>query len=101
MFYVYILGSKKFPRQIYKGFSTDLKERLRRHNAGESLYTNKYRPWELIFYAAFKNKETAKNFEKYLKSASGIAFLRKRLIKQSKGEINEKKYKSIKKKLLR
>ncbi|MCX6746059.1 MAG: GIY-YIG nuclease family protein [Candidatus Parcubacteria bacterium] len=101
MFYVYILRSEEFPKQIYKGFSTDLKERLRRHNAGESLYTNKYRPWKLIFYAAFENKETAKNFEKYLKSASGIAFLRKRLIKLSSGDISEKKYKSIKKKLLR
>ena len=101
MFYVYILRSKKVPEQIYKGFSTDLKERLKRHNAGESIYTNKYRLWNLIFYAAFENKEIAKNFEKYLKSASGIAFLRKRLIKQDKKDISEKKYKSIKKKLLR
>ena len=101
MFYVYILRSKKSPQQIYKGFSIDLKERFKRHNAGESVYTNKFRPWKLIFYACFEYKDTAKKFEKYLKSASGIAFLRKRLIKQSKGEENEKKYKSIKKKLLR
>lgn len=37
-------------------------------------------PVELIFYCAFKNKYTAFDFEKYLKSGSGRAFMQKRLV---------------------
>jgi predicted GIY-YIG superfamily endonuclease len=37
-------------------------------------------PLELIFYCAFKNKYQAYNFEKYLKSGSGSAFMKKRLV---------------------
>jgi len=33
-----------------------------------------------MFYAAFKAKEKAYEFEKYLKSSSGFAFRNKRLI---------------------
>jgi len=37
-------------------------------------------PIILIGYFAFKNKYKAYNFEKYLKTGSGRAFLKKRLI---------------------
>lgn len=80
MYYVYILQSLSDKGQIYKGFTEDLKDRINHHNSGASRHTSKYKPWKLIFYSAFENKSTALEFEKYLKTASGIAFLRKRLI---------------------
>ena len=43
----------------HTGFSTDLKERLAAHNAGRSIHTAKYRPWELAAYFAFKAERRA------------------------------------------
>lgn len=80
MYYVYIIKSKNYPNQIYKGFTTNLKDRLQRHNRGEIAHTSKYYPWELVFYAGFKDQGTATQFERYLKSGSGVAFTYKRLI---------------------
>lgn len=80
MFYVYIIQSIKFPNQFYTGFSSNLKERIKEHNKGSSPHTGKFKPWKLIFYSAFENKKLALDFEKYLKSGSGVAFKNKRLI---------------------
>lgn len=84
MFYVYIIKSIKYPNKIYTGFSSNLKERIKEHNKGTSPHTSKLKPWKLIFYSAFENKKTALDFEKYLKSSSGIAFKNKRLVIKQK-----------------
>jgi len=80
MFYVYILRSEIAQEQTYVGFTEDLKARLAKHNEGGSPHTAKYKPWRVIFYSAFHDKEKALDFEKYLKSHSGKAFANKRLI---------------------
>lgn len=79
MYYTYVLKSEKHEAYYY-GSTSDVKIRLSAHNAGKNASTVKYRPWKIIWYAAFETKGTAQAFEKYLKSASGKAFLRKRLI---------------------
>lgn len=79
MHYVYLLQSQSHPDQRYIGFTADLKQRLATHNAGRSIYTAKYRPWELEAYFAFKTERRAREFEHYLKSGSGKAFANKRL----------------------
>ena len=80
MHVVYIIQSIKYKKEIYKGYTTNLKNRLKKHNSGSVKHTAQYKPWKLIFYAVFSNKKNAIAFEKYLKSGSGIAFMRKRLI---------------------
>jgi predicted GIY-YIG superfamily endonuclease len=80
MFYVYIIQSIDFPKQFYTGFSENIEGRLYEHNKGKSVHTNKFKPWNMIYYCAFNDKNKALNFEKYLKTASGIAFRNKRLI---------------------
>jgi predicted GIY-YIG superfamily endonuclease len=52
---------------------------LRDHNSGKSAHTAKYRPWTLETYLAFSDRSQALDFERHLKTASGIAFARKRL----------------------
>jgi predicted GIY-YIG superfamily endonuclease len=42
-------------------------------------HTSKYAPWRLKTYIAFSDALQALQFEKYLKSASGRAFAKKRL----------------------
>ncbi len=79
MFYVYILKSKK-DNSRYIGVTTDLKRRLQEHNSGSVRYSNQKRPYGLIWYCAFTNKQKAYSFEKYLKSSSGYAFTKKHLL---------------------
>jgi putative endonuclease len=64
---------------MYIGCTQDLKKRLSNHNSGSTFHTEKYRPWQLIMYLAFNNREKAIEIEKYLKSHSGRAFAKKRL----------------------
>jgi predicted GIY-YIG superfamily endonuclease len=80
MYYVYIIQSINFSKEIYIGFSSNLKERIREHNSGDSPHTKKFKPWKIVFYSAFENKKTAIEFEDYLKSGSGRSFRNKRLI---------------------
>ncbi|MBU0531606.1 GIY-YIG nuclease family protein [Patescibacteria group bacterium] len=82
MHYVYIIQSNSNSREINKGLTSDLRDRLARHNRGEIKHTSKYRPWKIMFYLAFEDRDTAASFEKYLKSGSGIAFMHKRLLKR-------------------
>ncbi len=79
MYYVYILRSKKYPNQSYIGQTSDVEQRLYVHNTGGSPHTAKYKPWKLITSISFECKEKAFEFEKYLKSGSGRAFIKKRL----------------------
>jgi predicted GIY-YIG superfamily endonuclease len=77
--YVYILRSLTFPDRYYTGITQDIGERLKKHNAKEVPHSSKYAPWELKTYVAFSDEAQALKFEKYLKSASGRAFAKKRL----------------------
>ncbi len=79
MIYVYLLQSIYYPNETYIGLTADLRARLAAHNAGRSPHTAKFRPWRLVTYVAFSNKEKAIAFEQYLKTASGRAFANKRL----------------------
>ncbi|MFH1200923.1 MAG: GIY-YIG nuclease family protein [bacterium] len=79
MYYTYILKSS-IDGTKYIGHTSNLKNRLKEHNQGQSKYTSTKVPFVLIWYCAFKTKEKALNFEKYLKSSSGFAFTNKRLI---------------------
>lgn len=73
MYYVYtFLCSDNKP---YIGCTDNLKQRLERHRNGYVPATKSRRPIQLISYFTFSNKYTAFNFEKYLKSGSGRAFL--------------------------
>lgn len=77
MYYVYIL--KCNDNNLYTGCTNDLKDRIERHNKGHVPATKERRPVELINYIAFKDKYKAYNFETYLKSGSGRAFINKHL----------------------
>jgi len=77
--YVYILQSQLCSERFYVGLADDLRDRLRRHNGGEVSYTSKFRPWRIKTAVAFSDRVRAAEFERYLKTASGRAFAKKRL----------------------
>jgi len=73
---VYILKSKKDGSKYYVGLTNNLKRRLSQHNdVPTNSYTIKHAPWKIETYIAFEKKEGAEQFEIYLKSPSGKAFL--------------------------
>jgi predicted GIY-YIG superfamily endonuclease len=77
--YVYILESVMHSDHFYVGLTEDLHERLRKHNAGEVTHTSKFKPWAIKTAIAFRDRDRASAFERYLKSGSGRAFARKHL----------------------
>ncbi|MDO8520689.1 MAG: GIY-YIG nuclease family protein [bacterium] len=79
MYYVYILQSEKDASR-YIGVTTDLRKRLQEHNLGRAKYSSAKRPYKILWYSAFLEKQRAYDFERYLKSSSGHAFTKKRLI---------------------
>ena len=80
MYTVYILLSIKDQTRYYIGITQNLKNRLKEHNISQSGYSKRYAPWKVETYITFQNKILAEEFERYLKSGSGNAFLKRRLI---------------------
>jgi putative endonuclease len=83
MYYVYLLRSKDHPDQTYVGSTSDLRKRLTEHNAGKSIHTNKFKPWNLMAYVALPQQHLAEELERYLKSGSGRAFAKRHLVTQN------------------
>ena|SRR3989338_1214088 len=79
MYYVYIVKSQK-DNSYYTGFTSDLENRIKEYNSGSGDYSSTKFPFELVWHCCFKDKMKAIQFEKYLKSGSGFAFARKRLV---------------------
>ena len=78
-YYVYILTDTSTQTHYYMGFTTNLKERLARHNHGAVPHTARFQQWHLKTAIAFDNEAKARAFETYLKSHSGRAFAAKHL----------------------
>ena len=76
--YVYILQSDLNLAHFYTGLTENLHARLKKHNGGEVSATAAFRPWHIKTAIAFTDRERAAQFERYLKSASGRAFAKKR-----------------------
>lgn len=70
MYYVYVLKSKK-DNKLYIGYSANLKQRLTEHQKGFVASTKPRRPFELIFYEAYKAMKDAKRREIYFKTSKG------------------------------
>jgi len=75
MHYVYILKSLK-DNKLYAGYTTDLKKRFSEHQSGRVPSTSPRRPFELIFYEAYKSSKDAKRREMYFKTSKGKTSLK-------------------------
>ncbi len=66
MFFVYILKSRK-DKNLYTGYTPNLRERLKKHNLGLVESTKSRRPWYLVYYEAYASKQNAVKREHNLK----------------------------------
>ncbi|MCX5632701.1 MAG: GIY-YIG nuclease family protein [Phycisphaerae bacterium] len=78
MWYVYIL--KMADGEYYVGSTNDLKRRIEDHKKGKEISTKWRLPVILEAYIVVKSEVTARRLEKYLKTSSGKATLRKRIL---------------------
>ena len=66
--------------QYYVGSTNDLQKRMGEHTKGQGISTKWRLPAILEAYVAVKSEGTARRLEKYLKTSSGKATLRKRIL---------------------
>ncbi len=85
MYYVYILLSKK-DKLLYTGSTNNLQKRFFQHNNGKVFSTRLRKPFDLVYYEAYKSERDARMREKKLKLRSN-AFrqLKKRIFNSLKG----------------
>ncbi|GAA0891229.1 hypothetical protein GCM10009122_09080 [Fulvivirga kasyanovii] len=76
MYYVYIIESQ-IDKSWYYGYSQNVEKRLGYHNNGESRYTKRKTPWQLIFCRSFESKTEALKFEKYLKDSRNKEYIKR------------------------
>jgi predicted GIY-YIG superfamily endonuclease len=80
--HVYVLRSARYPRRTYIGLAYNVHLRLAQHNSGLCRSTARHRPWNLLVDIRFEYEYLAMAFERYLKSASGTAFMRRHFVPQ-------------------
>jgi len=78
MHYVYVLRSEK-NKDIYIGFTSNLKVRFNLHNRGKVRSTKAYKPWKLVYFEAYFSKPDATKRERELKIHAAKNELLKRL----------------------
>ncbi len=79
MHYVYLLECQD-DKSWYIGQTDDLKARVKRHNDGSGARTTARKEnWNVIYFEAYTEKLDALGREKFLKSGSGRAYLKKQL----------------------
>ena len=76
MYFVYLLVNDD--KRTYTEYTSDLKQRLRDHNAGKSAYT-KGEKWHLVYYEAYVSKKDAVRRERRLKDGRARRQLRHRI----------------------
>ena len=67
MFSVYIIYSEKL-NKFYIGYSSNVQERLRKHNRRSKGFSFLGRPWVLVYTESFDNKKDAMDRERQLKN---------------------------------
>ena len=74
MYYVYIIQSEK-DKSFYIGSTSNINNRIREHNYGNTRYTKHKRPWGLLYTEEFPAKSSAIKREKYLKRLKNKKYL--------------------------
>jgi len=67
MYYTYVLRSVSKPSKLYIGWSADLRERIKSHNARQVTATKYGCPWQVVYYEAYETQEQARDRERVLK----------------------------------
>ena len=78
MWYVYFLQLEN--GEIYVGWTSDLRARVKAHRQGQVTSTKRHLPALLRAYVAVETEAKARDLERYFKSGSGKAIALKRFL---------------------
>ena len=78
MWHVYFLRLSN--RDIYVGSTNDIKRRLKEHLQGSVLSTKAYQPVKLLAIITVTTEKKARILEKYCKTGSGKAIIKRRIL---------------------
>jgi len=70
MYYTYIIQSEKNGK-YYVGYTSDINDRLQRHNSRANRSTKLHSPWKLVYSEEFPDKKSAWLRERQIKSYKG------------------------------
>ena len=73
-FFFYILQSEK-DGSYYLGQTSNLQDRLKRHNQGRSRYTKNRGPWKLVYQESFTSRSEAVRREQECKRKHSREFI--------------------------
>ena len=73
-YYFYILQSQS-DGSYYLGQTSDLEDRLNRHNEGRSRYTRARRPWRLVYSEEYAARAEAMRREREVKGKRSRTFI--------------------------
>ena len=76
IYYFYILYSKSIDKYYY-GHTSNLSERVRKHNSQHKGFTGQVNDWELVYIEEFESKEYAYSRERQVKSWKSRIRIRK------------------------
>ena len=77
-YYIYILQST-VDNYYYTGYTTNLENRIEKHNDGYVKSTKNRRPLKLVYFEGCLNQQDATHREKYLKTTYGKRYIKNRL----------------------
>jgi len=78
MWYVY--GLQCNDRSLYIGSTNNINRRISEHKSGQNQSTKGKNPLHLKFYIAVLTEKGARSLERYFKTGSGKAVLKKRIL---------------------
>jgi len=78
MYYCYVLYSKEID-QTYIGSTNNLSVRLLKHRELPTRTTARANDYKLIWFCVFSSRKHAERFERYLKTGSGRAFMKRHI----------------------
>lgn len=82
MFFVYIIQSLK-DYSYYFGITSNLEDRLFRHNRNYERYTRNRSPWKLVWCIPIKNRVDALSLERKLKNMKSNKLVREFIVQNS------------------
>jgi putative endonuclease len=72
VYYVYMLKSQSIKPVTYVGYTNNINNRIKLHNAGKGAKFTRGRKWSLIYKEKFKSKKEAISREYYIKKTRSL-----------------------------
>jgi len=81
MFTTYILYSERIDT-YYVGSTSNIEDRLKRHNSGRSTFTKRGLPWKLVYSKSYQTKSEAYQAELYIKLQKSRKYIEELIAQQ-------------------